>query len=228
LSFVLLLARLVLVAVFATAGITKLVDLSASRRAVADFGIPTAWVRSTSLALPLIELAIAFALLPSVSAPYAAIAAASLFLVFIAAILSNLARGHSPDCHCLGQLYSEPVGPGTVVRNAALGVIAVCVAVVGWSDPGPSVTTPIRSLTNTQQLALEIGIGVLAILVAQGWLLFKILEGQSQLLARLMWVEQLLTNGDTVDFGGLGGRDADSPDGAASEHYQMSEVGDES
>ena len=39
----LILARLLLVGVFALAGLTKLVDRAGSRQTMVDFGVPTAW-----------------------------------------------------------------------------------------------------------------------------------------------------------------------------------------
>jgi thiol-disulfide isomerase/thioredoxin len=46
-----------------------------------------------------------------------------------------MARGEAPDCHCFGQIHSEPAGRGTLVRNAALAAAAVLVLVLA---PGRS------------------------------------------------------------------------------------------
>ena len=40
---------------------------------------------------------------------FAAIVAA-LLLAFVGGIAFNMARGNAPDCHCFGQLHSEPAG----------------------------------------------------------------------------------------------------------------------
>ena len=37
-------------------------------------------------------------------------AALALLLAFVGGIVVNLARGTTPDCHCFGQLHSEPAG----------------------------------------------------------------------------------------------------------------------
>jgi peroxiredoxin len=41
-----------------------------------------------------------------------------------------MVRGRKPDCHCFGQLHSEPVGRQTLIRNAVLAAVAGLV--VAW------------------------------------------------------------------------------------------------
>ena len=105
-SAALLIARLVLAAVFAVAGVAKLADLPGSRRAVAAFGVPTGLAGVVGVALPLAELAVAVLLLPEATAWWGALGALLLLLLFCAAIGVSLARGRAPDCHCFGQLHS--------------------------------------------------------------------------------------------------------------------------
>lgn len=133
---VLLAARIVLAVVFAVAGAAKLADRRGSRRAAAEFGVPARFVGLVAIGLPLAELAVASALLPARSAVWAAIGALVLLAAFCAAISINLARGRAPDCHCFGQLHSEPAGWRTLARNAALAAAATFVLIGGWSDPG--------------------------------------------------------------------------------------------
>ena len=61
----LLAARLLLAAVFAVAGVAKLVDLAGSRRAMRDFGLPDRLAAPLGTLLPLAELAAAVALVPA-------------------------------------------------------------------------------------------------------------------------------------------------------------------
>jgi len=67
-SIVLLIARLLLAVVFVVAGISKLADREGSRQAMTNFGIPAALAASFGLLLPLVELAVAAALLPGATA----------------------------------------------------------------------------------------------------------------------------------------------------------------
>src|SRR5438045_1017440 len=122
-------ARLVLVAVFAVAGWAKLSDRSGTRQAVREFGVPDALATPVTFLLPLAELVVAALLLFSGTAVIGAIGAAVLLALFIVAIGVSLARGKRPDCHCFGQVHSEPVGPATLVRNAVLvGLAALIIA----------------------------------------------------------------------------------------------------
>ena len=129
----LLAARLVLAAVFALAGAAKLADLAGSRAAVAGFGVPEPLAGPTGTALPLAELATAALLLPNATARAGAIAALALLLAISLGVSSSISRGEAPDCHCFGQLHSEPAGPRTLARNFALALLAGFVLVAGPS-----------------------------------------------------------------------------------------------
>jgi peroxiredoxin len=59
----------------------------------------------------------------------------ALLLLFVGGILAALRRGETPDCHCFGQIHSEPVGNETLIRNLALLAGGLFVAFAG---PGPS------------------------------------------------------------------------------------------
>jgi len=127
-----LILRLALAVVFAISSVAKLADLTGTRRAVVDFGTPRFAIGALVIGLPLVELATSIALLAA--SPIGPLAALSLLAVFSLAIAINLARGRRPDCHCFGQ--STPIGPWTLVRNAAIAAPAVIV--LAGSDPGPS------------------------------------------------------------------------------------------
>jgi peroxiredoxin len=120
----LLVARIVLAAVFATAGVAKLADLAGSRRAVADFGAPRWLAGPLGTVLPLVELGVAGALLASGSGRGGALASLALLLAFSAAIALNLIRGRAPECRCFGRLHSAPVSWLTVARNGLFALVA--------------------------------------------------------------------------------------------------------
>src|SRR5581483_9286861 len=122
-------ARLVLLAVFAVAGWAKLSDRGGTRQAVREFGVPDALATPVTFLLPFAAPVTAALLLFRSTAVLGAILAAVLLALFIVAISVSLARGRRPDCHCFGQVHSEPVGPATIVRNVVLvGVAAVIIA----------------------------------------------------------------------------------------------------
>jgi uncharacterized membrane protein YphA (DoxX/SURF4 family) len=92
----LLVLRLLLAGVLAWSGSAKLADGRDFRVALADFGVPTGLARPAAAVLPLVELAVAVALVPGTSAWRAALAAVSLLVAFTLVLVMSLARGREP------------------------------------------------------------------------------------------------------------------------------------
>ena len=192
-SLALLIARLLLAAVFLVAGLAKLADLAGSRQALHDFGMPPFLANTGGVLLPLAELAVAVALVPAASAWWGAVGALALLLLFVAGISYNLARGRTPDCHCFGQLHSAPADPSTLMRNLVLAALAGVVVGFGRSNAGLDVGSWLGTLDLPQRLEL-LGAGVLLVaLVGESWLLFQSLSQQGRMLLRLEAVEARLS-----------------------------------
>jgi uncharacterized membrane protein YphA (DoxX/SURF4 family) len=153
--------RILLAAVFAVAGIGKLIDLAGSRRAMQEFGLPAAAADVAARVLPLLELAVAAGLLIDPMARYAALVGLVLLFLFTAGVLRVTSQGRTPDCHCFGQLHSEPAGPSTIVRNVLLGALAGVVVVAGG---GPAIPGGFAHL-DAAQVALSVAV-VIAIVLA--------------------------------------------------------------
>lgn len=193
----LLIARASLALVLGAAGAAKLADRDGSRQAMLGFGVPAALAPGLALLLPLAEIALGLALLPAASARGAAAGAFVLFLLFIAGIIWNLARGRRPDCHCFGQLSSRPIGPGTAVRNGLLLAVAALVAArpaPGWSSAG---APWLRPLPGGDLLGLAGDLLLLLLVAGEGWLLLHVLRQNGRLLLRVDALEARL-GGDTV------------------------------
>lgn len=195
----LLFARLLLALVFAVAGTAKLVDRAGSQQALAGFGVPPRLAGPFAWLLPLAELLVAAALIPLALAWWSAVAAMALLLLFMAMISLNLARGRTPDCHCFGQLHSTPAGKSTLVRNGVLVALAGFVIWQGWDRPGLSILSWLVGLTLTQIAVFIVGIGVLGLLVAEGWLLLHLFQQNGRLLTRLDALEAQLSMARPVD-----------------------------
>lgn len=154
--------RLVLVAVFAVAGVAKLFDRAGARQALEEFGLPVRFTTVGSVLLPVAELLIVVALL---FAPLAgALAAIALLAVFEVAIANAVVHDRTPDCHCFGQLHSEPAGRSTLVRNGVLIVIAGIVAAFG---PGPALHTWVGDRSTTELVILAALLGAAAVAASQ-------------------------------------------------------------
>ena len=185
----LLLARLLLASVFMVAGVAKLADREGSRRALADFGVPTTLATPLGMLLPLAELAVAAALIPASTAWWGAAGALVLLLLFVVGISANLARGRKAECHCFGQLHSEPAGWKTLARNGVLAVVAGFVVWQGYGGAGPSAVGWLAGLSAAQVAGLVVGLAVLGVLAAQSWMLLNLIKQNGRLLMRVEALE---------------------------------------
>lgn len=163
-SLVVLVLRLALAAVFVTAAAGKAMDLAGSRKALVDFGFTTRLAALGGPALPVLEVLIAAALVVTATARWGALAALVLLGGFIVGIASLLRAGRAPDCHCFGQIHSEPVGASTLIRNAVLATAALVVAI---GAPGRSLGSFDSEglallLTGMATVALALAVAVLA------------------------------------------------------------------
>ena len=181
----LLILRLVLAGVFGLAAVTKLADLPGSRAAMEGFGLPKRLAAPAGLALPLVELSIAILLLPVATSWWGALAGLGLMLAFIAGIGYNLARGRTPDCHCFGQVYSEPIGKGTLARNGVLALLAGGLVARGPDGQGTSVAGWSAGVATTDGVLLATSLATLAVLGVVAWLVVQLIGQNGRLLLRL-------------------------------------------
>jgi peroxiredoxin len=187
-AVILVLARLLLAAVFATAGLAKLGRRAETESTLEAFGVGFAWRSPIATALPLAELAIAAALLPAASAPYAGVAAFLLLVAFSIAVARTLRRGEQVDCNCFGSLGPSEISGWTLARNLALLVPAGLVATVGWSDAGPSAVAWIGHLSATAALA-SLGGAALVVAALAFALALQVMRQNGRLLDRLEALE---------------------------------------
>ncbi len=123
--------RVVLAAVFVVSAVAKASDRTGTQVSARALGVPDGAARYVPIALPAVEVALAVALVPVSSAPWAAAGVVLLLAAFTALVAGNLARGRRPSCHCFGALDAEPIGPWTLVRNLVLLGGATVVAAAG-------------------------------------------------------------------------------------------------
>jgi thiol-disulfide isomerase/thioredoxin/uncharacterized membrane protein YphA (DoxX/SURF4 family) len=198
-NVILLFARLILTVVFGIAGIAKLADLTGSRKSIAGFGVPEPFAKPLAWLLPLAELVCAAALIPLASAWWGATGVLALLLVFIVGISISLMRGRKPDCHCFGQLYSQPIGWQTLVRNVVLAGISAWIVWQGRGNPGSSVVAWLRGMSGTNSAVAGLAIAVAALAGFELWALIHVLRQNGRLLLRLEAVEASVANGAGVE-----------------------------
>jgi peroxiredoxin/uncharacterized membrane protein YphA (DoxX/SURF4 family) len=204
-EYALLAARVLLAAVFLIAGLGKLLDLRGSKAAMQGFGLPASLAGPAAIILPLVEIVTAVLLIPKDTAWYGAILAAVLLGLFVIGIAYNMARGRHPDCHCFGQIHSEPAGIRTLVRNIALGAVAVFIVLYGTDrfsfshgDAGYSLLGWMGDLSTWEIVVTVVGVLALLVIAAEAYLLVHLLGQNGRVLLRL----------DALEAGATGAPDA--------------------
>jgi methylamine dehydrogenase accessory protein MauD len=194
LDALILASRLLLAAVFVVAAYGKLADREGTRQAVVAFGVPEPAAPVLAPVLPVAELAVAGLLLPSATALAGALGALALLLLFSGAIALNLARGRAPECHCFGQVHSEPVGPRTLARNGALAAVAALAVAGTIAGNEPSAVAWIGRLDGTQAAVVAIGVFAAVLAVAGVMAFMSLLRAYGRVLVRLERAERALAD----------------------------------
>lgn len=191
----LLLLRIFLAAIFALAGVAKFADQKGSQKAFKEFGIPGAIALPASVALSVAEIVIAALFLSVDTSWYAAVGASAFLLLFVVQMIYQMARGNAPDCHCFGQVHSEPVGVKSIVRNMIFAVMSLSLVVRGANGQGAALTT----LTNEVMVQVVFGIAIVGLLAAVLFYLRKIADHQTEVIKRLEVMELVAREGGAVE-----------------------------
>ena len=117
-------ASVVLGAVFVVSGITKFAARQQWRAQAAELGVHG----FAADGLPLAELAIGALLVAQIARRPVAIAAGVLLVAFTTLLVVRISQGKRPPCACFGALSSTPISWANVVRNAGFIVLAAVVA----------------------------------------------------------------------------------------------------
>lgn len=143
-------------------------DRGGARQAIAAFGVPDRVVGPLAIILPVVEIAVAVALVVTGTALVGAIGALVLLGAFVAGIAASLSRGSQPDCRCFGQVHVAPVGWKTLSRDGALMALAAFVVVKG---PGTGLGAWASGLDAVDWGALLVAIALAVAFVLEGGLL---------------------------------------------------------
>jgi peroxiredoxin/uncharacterized membrane protein YphA (DoxX/SURF4 family) len=191
----LLIARLILAAVFAVAGFAKLLDREGSREGLEGFGVPAKLAKPGAIVLPIVEIAVAMLLLPVDTAWYGGLGALVLLLAFVGGIAYNMSKGRAPDCHCFGTIHSEPAGWSTLIRNGVLSAVALFLLIPGPDDSGHSLIGWIGDLSGAEIFLGIIAIVALIAVAIEGWLLIHLLGQNGRVLLRLDALDSIIAEG---------------------------------
>lgn len=122
-------ARLIMAGIFIYASIDKIAHPAAFAKDIYNYQIlPDFLTNLAALVLPWLELLLGLCLLAGVWMPGAVLSVNGLLLVFLAALLFNLARGLDVNCGC----FSAGSDPPTISTNWYLLRDALFLAVAGF------------------------------------------------------------------------------------------------
>lgn len=187
----LLIIRLFLFAVFAVAGIGKLLDRPGSIKAMKAFGTPDEFAKTFAIALPFAELVFAFCLLFTDMAWLGAIGGLLLLLTFIGGMLWQISQGKAPDCHCFGQIHSEPVGKKSLVRNIVFAVLALVLIAQGRDGQGLSLAETGPEMVQMALIFLLLTLAVVLLAYVK-----RLSDQQTEILRRMGVLE--LASGESL------------------------------
>jgi peroxiredoxin/uncharacterized membrane protein YphA (DoxX/SURF4 family) len=190
----LLIVRLALFAILALAGIGKLLDRDGSEKAVKAFGTPEPLVKAVALLLPIAELIFAYCLLFVSFAWLGAAGALLLLVTFIGGMLVQMIKGEAPDCHCFGQIHSEPVGPKSLIRNVVIAVLPIALLISGRSNQGYALGSTDAAIAANVVLASV----VVALAIGAAYLRRSLAENVA-LKRQLDLIEMLETGGTLIE-----------------------------
>jgi uncharacterized membrane protein YphA (DoxX/SURF4 family) len=117
-GFIVVAIRIIIGAVFLLSGIIKLTDVHLFARSIKNFGfVPDSFIAILSVTVPVVELLSGLFLLLGLWIKIFSGVVIGLLIIFIAAIIPNIAFGNEIDCGCFGPLSESKVGIGLLVRD---------------------------------------------------------------------------------------------------------------
>ncbi len=215
----LLIIRLGLAAIFLVAGIGKLLDPAGSEKAVEAFGVPKSLAKPVAIFLPIAEIVFAALLLFTLTSWFGAVGASLLLLIFIAGMLWQMKQGNAPDCHCFGQIHSEPVNAKSLTRNIIFAVLACFLVFKGRGNQGLAISDLADNNADAMQIIL--GVIILGLMVVLLSYLAKVRENQSEILRRLDVLEIVGGEGKLHERENLGDPNEGLPIGSPLPDFAM-------
>ena len=212
---VLLFIRIFLFVVFAIAAIGKFLDLEGAEKSVKAFGTPPDLARTFAILIPFAELVFAICLLFTATSWLGAIGGFGFLVIFIGGMITQLAQGNAPDCHCIGAIHSEPVSKKSLIRNGIFAILALFLVAQGRENQGLSFS----EMTNELALQFILGLAILTALGAVIFYLKRISEQQNQIMRRIDILELVSHDGKEVERENAGSLHDSLPIGASAPDF---------
>jgi uncharacterized membrane protein YphA (DoxX/SURF4 family) len=123
---VIVVASVVLGAVFVVSGVSKVSSPQQWRAQSAGIGVP----RFAAAVVPFMELLVGALLVAQIARRATAAIALAMLLAFTALLVVRLAQGRRPPCACFGAWSTKPIGWSNVARNALFLALASLIVVI--------------------------------------------------------------------------------------------------
>lgn len=219
-ELLLLIVRLALFGILAVAGIGKILDLEGSEKAVAGFGVPEPLAKIFAILIPVAELIFAACLLFTTYSWLGAAGALLLLVTFICGMLVQMIKGEAPDCHCFGQIHSEPVGAKSLVRNILIAILPVVLLVNGRTQQGLAIGETEAQIASNALLAVLIVFGIVG-----ASYLHRLVKENSSLKRRVELIEMFDNGGMPIERDEAGDPTDSLPIGAPFPDFQLPDTG---
>lgn len=118
-------ASVLLGAVFLVSGVMKVAAPRQWHAQSADLGVP----HFVATVVPFIELVVGTLLVAQIARRPVAVIAGALLVAFTTLLVVRLLQGRRPPCACFGAWTTKPIGWGNVVRNAGFLALAAALAI---------------------------------------------------------------------------------------------------
>ena len=120
-TYILFVLRVLLGLTFLISGISKFTDLHAFAATIKDFGlVPESIGGALTVVIPSLECISGLMLIVGLWMKFSSGLVMGLLIVFIAAIIPNVAEGNEIDCGCFGPLMASKVGVGLLLRDIVI------------------------------------------------------------------------------------------------------------
>jgi uncharacterized membrane protein YphA (DoxX/SURF4 family) len=123
---VIVVASVVLGAVFVFSGVTKVSAPQQWRAQSAGIGVP----RFVAVVVPFVELLVGALLVAQIARRAVAVVAGLVLFAFTLLLVLRLSQGRRPPCACFGQWSTKPIGWGDVLRNLVFLALASVIVVI--------------------------------------------------------------------------------------------------
>jgi len=169
--------------------------------------------------VPFVEICLAKMFLFVATSWLASIGGFLLLAAFIGGMIYQIAKGNAPDCHCFGQIHSEPVGKSSLIRNIGFAVLALFVAIQGADNQGRGLSDSSNDMVQAVVL-----LGILVLLAVAVFYLKKIFEQQIQIQRRMEVLELISREGVPVEREGAGAPTESLPLGSPFPEFELPDM----